>query len=126
LSRQIQRDEKILRQLEAALPARASQPLVLDDVAGELLTGKNAATLLNIIAQSTANGVCYQQFLRDESGWSLTGRALSVAAFTSAWRSLAAEIFFKNSVVNDIKKDAASDNFQFIIHVPNVSSRHEE
>lgn len=126
LSRQIQRDEKILQQLEAALPARVSQPFVLDGVTGEWLTGKNAAKLLNIIAQSTANGVCYQQFLRDETGWHLTGRALSVAAFTSAWRSLSAEIFFKNSVVNEIKKDAASDYFQFIIHVPNVPAGREE
>lgn len=128
---QILRDEKILRQLAAVMPvitdaARDSQTLILDGVAEGFLTGKNAAMLLNVIAQSTANGVCYQQFSRDENGWRLTGQALSVAAFTSAWHSLAADIFFKNSVVNELKKAAGRDVFQFVLHVPAVQSGHGE
>lgn len=131
LSRQIQRDEKTLRQLEAALPpavdaVHGNQKTVLDGSSEGFLTGKSVTELLKMIAQSSISGVCYQQLMRDESGWRLTGRALSVTAFAAAWRSLAAGILFKNSVINELKKDVASDYFQFSIHVPNVSSGREE
>lgn len=130
LMKQIQRDDRLLQQLGMKFsglnPSQRHQAASVDVLEDGFAAGKMMRLMLDEMAKSTASGVCFQQLSRDENGWHLSGRALSAASFTSAWRVLAAVNFFKNSVVQELKKDLAQDYFQFILQVPMMRSEREE